>query len=76
VSGILIKHIDIEKSLVVAGSYNLLIEDHRGYRYTGNFAANDLMHFAQAVSEAIKFFGAAHGLIHVEKDGTVRKVEQ
>lgn len=79
-SGINIKHITIEKSLVIPGSYTLHVvsrgPDGRDYDYKGNFASNDLMHFAAAVSEAIKFFGQVHGTITVDKEGTVRRVER
>jgi hypothetical protein len=72
---ILIKEIGIEKSIILPGSSNLHIVDHRGFEYTGNFAHNDLSHFLAACAEAFKFFAKAHGLIKVE-DGVASRADR
>lgn len=68
-----IDFIEIERSAVVGGSHNLRIECG-GYTYVGNFD-NNIMHFMQACAEAIKYFGAAHGLTVTDKEGTTRRVD-
>lgn len=46
-----------------------------GYRFTVGF--DHLLSFMHAVSDAVKFFGQAHGLIEKKADGTyASKVKQ
>jgi hypothetical protein len=70
-----VKEIGIERSIIIPGSSNLHIVDHRGFEYTGNFAHNDLAHFLECCSEAFKFFAQAHGLIKVE-DGVASRADR
>lgn len=69
-----IDQITIKESNVFSPNFNgkkwALHIESAGYKYTGYF--DNLMGFMQACSEAMKFFGQAHGAITVDKDGTVR----
>lgn len=62
--------ITLEPSATVPGAYILRITS-AGRRVTFSFD-NNLLHFAEAVSEAVKFFGLAQGLLESDGKGGLR----
>lgn len=69
-----IDDIQLTKSAAMPGHYHLRIESF-GYK-ADLFFEPKLTHLMEAVADAIKFFGQAHGVLEKQKDGTYKNVRK